>query len=246
MTAARDNGRVQHMRRLAIFDIDGTLTDTNGVDNECFLRAVSEVLQVDVATVDWSDAPHITDSGLLRWLAGRHAQRPLHGREAEGVRARLVQLLGVELQAAPDRFRPIAGAGQILQALTGAGWHVAVATGGWEASARLKLAAIGIEHTGLVLASSSDAETRVEIMEIALRRASRHGGPFQRVVSIGDGLWDVRAAAALGWPFVGIAAGAHAERLTAAGASTILRDLSDVGAICNALGGARAPGETRA
>lgn len=31
------------MRRLAVFDIDGTLTDTNAVDDACYLRAVADV-----------------------------------------------------------------------------------------------------------------------------------------------------------------------------------------------------------
>jgi hypothetical protein len=35
------------MKQLAIFDIDGTLTDTNAVDDECYLRAVSDVLDLD-------------------------------------------------------------------------------------------------------------------------------------------------------------------------------------------------------
>jgi beta-phosphoglucomutase-like phosphatase (HAD superfamily) len=32
------------MTRLAIFDLDGTLTDTNAVDDECYLEAMSTEL----------------------------------------------------------------------------------------------------------------------------------------------------------------------------------------------------------
>jgi len=32
--------------KVIIFDIDGTLTQTNGVDSECFIRTVREVLGV--------------------------------------------------------------------------------------------------------------------------------------------------------------------------------------------------------
>jgi len=44
------------------------LTDTNDVDDECFRRAVADIFALTHASVDWSDAPHITDSSLARWL----------------------------------------------------------------------------------------------------------------------------------------------------------------------------------
>jgi phosphoglycolate phosphatase-like HAD superfamily hydrolase len=227
--------------RLAVFDIDGTLTDTNAVDDECFLRAIADTLGLDAAALDWSDAPHVTDAGLLRWIAGRYAGRPVRAAESEAVLRRFLALLRGALAATPARFRAIAGADTVLPALTARGWHTALATGGWDDSARLKLAAIGIDGRDVVLASSSDAETRVEIMGIARRRAEATAGGFDRVVSIGDGLWDVRAAAAVGWPFVGIAQGERAARLREAGASTILPDLADVDAVCAALDAALVP-----
>ena len=54
------------MKRLAIFDIDGTLTDTNAVDDESYMRAIADVLNLDAYRLDWSEAPHITDSALLQ------------------------------------------------------------------------------------------------------------------------------------------------------------------------------------
>jgi phosphoglycolate phosphatase-like HAD superfamily hydrolase len=47
--------------------------------------------------------------------------------------------------------------------------------------------------------TASDHLSRVEIVAAAVDRAG-HG----RAVSVGDGLWDAEAAAALGLPFVGI------------------------------------------
>jgi FMN phosphatase YigB (HAD superfamily) len=45
------------MSRLVVFDIDGTLTDTNDVDDECFRRAVADIFALSYTSLDWSDAP---------------------------------------------------------------------------------------------------------------------------------------------------------------------------------------------
>jgi len=230
------------MRRLAVFDIDGTLTDTNAVDEECYLRAVAEVLGLEAAALDWSQAPHVTDSALLRWLCERHCGRTLGDGEAEATIGRFLELLRAELAAAPGRFRATPGAPAVIGCLREAGWEVALATGGWEPSARLKLAAAGLAADDLVLASASDAPTRQEILELAADRAmERGGGAFSRIVAVGDALWDLRTAAALGWPFVGVASGERASRLRAAGASVVLEDLADPAAFRAALEAAAVP-----
>jgi phosphoglycolate phosphatase-like HAD superfamily hydrolase len=50
---------------------------------------------------------------------------------------------------------------------------------------------------------------------------------FEKVVYVGDGVWDVRAARALGIGFLGLATGTKAVRLLEEGASCVLPDLSD-------------------
>src|SRR5947208_3890000 len=50
---------------LVMFDIDGTLTETVKVDEECFVRSFKDVFGfIDVDT-DWSHYPHTTDSGIF-------------------------------------------------------------------------------------------------------------------------------------------------------------------------------------
>ena len=214
------------MQRLAVFDIDGTLTDTNAVDDECYVRAVGEVLEVDAHLLDWSEAPHVTDSGLLHWLAQRHS-RSLTPHVQEAVLARFLELLRGELARNPHRFRAVTGAQSVRHILERNGWRVAVATGGWAASAHLKLEAIGFDTTDLGVVTSSDAFTRTEIVALAARRTSEIHGGFDRIVSVGDAVWDVQTAATVGWPFVGIADGDRSDRLRSAGAATILQDFAD-------------------
>ena len=61
-----------------------------------------------------------------------------------------------------------------------------VATGGWEPTARLKLAHVGIDAGRLGFASSSDARARTDIMRLAAQRAMQ-GRAFERATYFGDG-----------------------------------------------------------
>jgi hypothetical protein len=106
---------------------------------------------------------------------------------------------------------------------------VAFATGGWGASASLKLASAGLVVDDLPWANGDDALDRVDILRTAIARAGQKYGwnAFERVVYVGDGVWDVRAAKALGIGFLGVAIGDQAGRLVGEGASCVLPDFSD-------------------
>jgi phosphoglycolate phosphatase-like HAD superfamily hydrolase len=218
-------------RGLAVFDIDGTLTATNEVDDECFLRAVRDVLSLDVAP-DWSDAPHVTDSALAPWICEQYGGRSLRDGEVAAILGRFIGHLEVALAQEPQRFAPIAGASDVFARLRTHGWDSAMATGGWDESARLKLRAVGIDPDKTPLATSSDAHTRIEILHLAVQRAATS---HTRIVSIGDGVWDLDAARTLGWPFIGIGTGARAERLREAGARVVIPDLRDTAGLVQAL-----------
>jgi phosphoglycolate phosphatase-like HAD superfamily hydrolase len=228
--------------QLAILDIDGTLTATNAVDDECFLRATSETLGLDCAPVDWSDAPHVTDSAITSWFWTRHRGRRPDAQELIDFQRRFVSILTEELARSPERFAAIAGAAALIPALQSAGWHAAIATGGWRTSAMLKLRAAGLEAQHLPMACANDAESREDIVRLAWRGAERLANTsFDRVVSVGDAAWDVRTARSLGLPFVGIGTGEVAARLRAAGATTILPHFDDGSAVLAALSSASPP-----
>jgi phosphoglycolate phosphatase-like HAD superfamily hydrolase len=105
------------------------------------------------------------------------------------------------------------------------GQHITIATGGWAHSARLKLKLSGLDRLDLPLASSDDALTRPEIMQVAVRRTLGHrsqaGVGFTYV---GDGTWDLQVSQKLGWEFIGIAEGERANQLKKAGASHVRAD----------------------
>ena len=222
--------------RLAIFDMDGTLTQTAAVDDECFLTAMAGALGLPERLVDWSTAPDITDSGILGWLFERHRGRAPTAEEVRQTKIQFVGLLERRLTAEPSRFDPVPGACAVFERLRGAGWTSAIATGAWGESARLKLAAARIPVGTVPIAGSDTAPTRAELLRRAVSLASaRTRTLFERVVSVGDALWDVEAAAVLGVPFVGIAAGERAIALRQAGTTHVLPDLSDLTELSDAL-----------
>jgi phosphoglycolate phosphatase-like HAD superfamily hydrolase len=227
---------------LAIFDVDGTLTDTVGVDEEIYCETVAEALGLPVAAFDWRAAAHVTDTGIFHWLCEVHELPPPSPEKIAWARHRFVERIRAEIARNTMRFGAVAGAREILDHLRDAGWHIAVATGGWGPSARLKLETAGITIAEALIACADDALTRPEIVTLARARARTfYDRDFERVVSIGDGTWDVACAATLQMPFVGIGSGERASRLRDAGARAVVPDYRDITAFMDALTGALPP-----
>ncbi|MEE8288231.1 MAG: hypothetical protein V3R25_02330, partial [Nitrosomonadaceae bacterium] len=47
-----------------MFDIDGTLVQSSDLDDDCFIRAIEEILGIVIDEV-WSNYEHVTDKGIL-------------------------------------------------------------------------------------------------------------------------------------------------------------------------------------
>ena len=226
---------------LVLFDIDGTLTQTNEVDGRCFVRALGEALRAAQIDTDWAKYPDVTDSGIAAAVFEAHCGLPPSHEQLDAIRQRFVALLQEEFIRDAALCCPVPGAAAILAELTErAGFAVGLATGGWRESAELKLQHAGLGIWTFPLASASDACQREAIMALAVERAAARWGVagFASVVYVGDAVWDVKAARKLGYRFVGIGSGASAERLRREGAQQVLADYLDRGMFL----GATAPG----
>jgi phosphoglycolate phosphatase-like HAD superfamily hydrolase len=215
---------------LAIFDIDGTLTESVAVDEVCFVQAFRDVLGIEGINTNWMDYSFQTDSGLTLEICRKHLGRDPGGAEISRLQSRFIQLLCASVEGTRQPMREVPGAAALLHRLkAGPGWRIAIATGGWNVSARFKLASAGLPVDGIPWASADDACDRVEILRTAIQRAGRQYDQvaFEKVVYIGDGVWDVRAAKALRIGFLGLAASNKAGRLVEEGASCVLPDFSD-------------------
>src|SRR5579872_1709471 len=94
--------------RLVMFDIDGTLTESMKLDEECFIRAFKDVFGFADIDTDWMRYKHVTDSGLLQEIFHMRAGRAISPHETLKFQQRFFTLLGNASAASP--FRAVKGA----------------------------------------------------------------------------------------------------------------------------------------
>jgi phosphoglycolate phosphatase-like HAD superfamily hydrolase len=212
--------------RLVVFDIDGTLTQTMKADEECFVRSLVEVCGFSDVDTDWLRYKHATDSGIFREIHEIRIGWLPSPDETSRFRQHFVALLAqLSSEAA---FAAVTGAPLLLSRLTQSEeYRVALATGAWCDSARLKMAGAGLCYDDHPAASSDDAFDKESIIRLSMQRAAERYGRPGGAVYVGDGVWDARACRGVGIPFIGIGTGSHAARLSAEGAVCVLPDFSD-------------------
>ena len=127
------------MRRLAVFDVDGTLTDTNAIDSECFIEALAAEFGIRFVDDDWSAYPHATDRAILSEVLRRAWSRDPAELDLTTHRRRFLEVLDARMVHA----REIPGAIRFVQLVRDRGWSIVLCTGAWRDSARLKLARAG-------------------------------------------------------------------------------------------------------
>lgn len=181
-----------------LFDLDDTLVRSFEFDEVLFKEAISEVVGLPDFNSNWESYTHVTNTGILTELLANHGIKE-RDKVFDDVRGTFCRKLEAFLESGAT-CDPLPGARETLDALTAANIRFGVATGGWEETARLKLKHAGIDEPD-VLSSSNDAISRVSIMEHCLRQLGAEGS---RAVYFGDGPWDVKATAVLGWRFIGV------------------------------------------
>ena len=182
-----------------IFDIDGTLVESFGFDDACYISAIRGVLGKVHIHDDWSKYINVTDTGSLRQIMEENNIQEKE--QIKEVRTKYGELIRQYLHSG-GACRPKEGAIHLINKLRASeDYKVGFATGGWRHTAKMKLRHAGFNLKNTVLTSSDDSDKRVEIMEKCLFAL---GNNFQRVVYIGDAQWDIEATEKLGWHFIGV------------------------------------------
>jgi len=229
---------------LAIFDIDGTLTETDQVDETCFVQALADAHGITGISTNWAEYPHTTDSAITSHVFQERLNRVPEENELLKFKSRFVSLLEDNCLKNPALFAEILGASYMLRRLNQElEWRVAIASGSWRVSAELKLKVAGIKEDDFPAAFADDGHSREEILKSAVLKAQLHyqQSHFTRIVSVGDGLWDVRTARNLRFPFLGIGREKRGKTLRRAGATHVIRDFADYAEVIRCLAEADVP-----
>jgi phosphoglycolate phosphatase-like HAD superfamily hydrolase len=227
---------------LVLFDIDGTLLDaTTRPVGEAMSAALEEVHGVDTSMIRSKiETAGRTDGEIAREIlvdAGVPSERidALAGRVRDSCCRASARLLGDDLSHAV-----LPGVRELLDWLMEqAGVKLALLTGNYEPTARLKLtrAGIGRAFAPGQGAFGSDAEDRTALPAIARRRAGTVHAPYprQETIVIGDTPRDVTCARADGLRCVAVASGSyHHDALS--GADAVARDAVELRLILADLG----------
>jgi HAD superfamily hydrolase (TIGR01549 family) len=201
-----------------VFDVDGTLLDSNYHHALAWARAFQSV-ELDVPV--WRIHRHIGMGGdrLVPAVAGDEAEQS-HGDE---IRDRWKE----EYDAIIEQTRLFAGARELLAALHGAGVSVALASSSIPEHAERAfdlLDAESLTDTATTSEDASESKPDPELVDEALSRVS--GGT---ACLVGDSVWDVEAAERAGVPAYAVLAGGYGRaELEEAGAVGVYDDVADL------------------
>jgi HAD superfamily hydrolase (TIGR01509 family) len=210
------------VRRLAIFDVDGTLVDSTYHHAIAWQRAFRErAIELPM----WRIHREIGKGGdrLVPDLAGAQVE----AERGEALRA----LHDERFRELIEEVRPFGGAHELLVGCAERGWRVAIASSGQPQELERYLRLIGVEGLPDAVISSDDVETTKpapDVLRLAHERAAPELGP-EAVLVVGDATWDCEAARRAGMTPVGVLCGGFSRHeLCEAGAAAVFATLGEL------------------
>lgn len=203
-----------------LFDIDGTLANTRGgVHYNSFHTALREIYGCE-GRIDPVPVHGNTDIGILRAALAYHGQLR-DDFEALLPKARELMCAEVARNAAKLEVELCPAIPGLLAELRGEGKLMGVVTGNFEPIGWRKLERGGIREFFACGSFSDQREKREDIFRHGIELARQLRGPATSVCFIGDTPSDIRAAAQLGMPIVGVATGIYSHEELAREAPTL-------------------------
>jgi len=202
-----------------LFDIDGTLVDSNYLHVDAWERAAADA---GFPVSSWRLHRAIgMDSAML-------LETVLEGATQEQ-RDRAKELHSEYYTGMASRLKVLPGARELLTAVAERGMRVVLATSAPENELEMLRDVLEIEDAVWSVTSSGDVETakpEPDIVETALERGETDAAG---AVFVGDSIWDVKAAAAAGVSTIGLrSGGVSEEELRGVGAIAVYDDPADL------------------
>jgi phosphoglycolate phosphatase len=227
------------VRRLVLWDIDGTLVDSAGAGREAFSDAFESLFgKRPEGRVEMAGR---TDEEIALEMLDRNGIAEGE-RHLSGFADALARALATKAEMIAERGRPYPGAREAIERLAAEpGVLQSLLTGNIEPNAAIKLGAVGLlDHLDLEIGGyGSDHRVRAELVLIARRKArAKYGIDFEpkETVLVGDTPLDVAAGRDAGARVVAVASSSFGvHELEAAGPDHVLEHLCDAAALVRAV-----------
>ena len=202
--------------RAVLFDVDGTLVDTNYLHTVCWCEAFAQAGH-EVSMTRIHRAIGMGSDLLLDALLPDDRDRGHDG----SIRAAHSALYATFW----TRLRPLPGAADLLRACQQEGWRVVLASSADDHEFRVLRTALDADDAIDAATSSGDvaqSKPAPDLVQVALDKA---GVPPEAAVFVGDTVWDVQACVKAGVPCIGLLSGGIGrDELLGAGAAAVYDD----------------------
>ncbi|MFF7038858.1 HAD family hydrolase [Streptomyces massasporeus] len=202
--------------RAAVFDVDGTLVDTNHLHVVAWWEAFRQAGH-DVPMHAVHRAVGLPSTDLVAHLLGEDRDTDQDADISAGHKALYGQYFG--------RLPALPGAGDLLRRLHRDGWTVVLATSAGGAELGALRRAIDADEAISATASADDVDEGKPAPEPVEHALELAGVPAERAVFVGDTVWDMRAGSRAGVRCLGVLCGGIPRAdLEEAGADAIYAD----------------------
>ncbi|MFI6761970.1 HAD family hydrolase [Micromonospora sp. NPDC050417] len=198
-----------------LFDVDGTLVDNAYLHTVSWWEALRQAEQ-EIPMAAIHRALGMGPQRLLEHLLGPERDRDADERIRYGHDSLFAEFW--------DRLRPLPGAADLLRACAARGLRVVLVTSADERELpALRAALLADDVIGSITTSvGADSPPGADLLATALDRA---GLDRERVVFVGDSVWDVAAAGHLDIPCIALTCGGTGRsELAGAGAAAVFDD----------------------
>jgi HAD superfamily hydrolase (TIGR01509 family) len=199
-----------------LFDVDGTLLDTNYLHVLAWWRACREERYDDITMAQLHRAIGMASELLTEQLLGKRDEDVIaaHARQFEKLRSMA--------EAQP-------GAADLVRACRDHGLATVLATSGKADDLEWMLPLIGAGEAVSGSTTSEDVERSKPAPDLLQVALDTHGLDPERTAVVGDTVWDVQSAQRAGLPCVGLTCGGiSAQELREAGAVEVYDDPADL------------------
>ncbi len=215
---------------ILLFDIDGTLSTSQGAGTQAMTRTFKQLWGIDNALKGMNFAGR-SDSWIVPTALSNQG-RDCTPEDIARFIDHYVPHLGAAVEERNSRLCP--GVLPLLEALTKENVTLGLGTGNFRRAAETKLRPFGIWDYFIDGGFGDDHPDRTQLLAAGLERLRRHSTDGADAVVIGDTSHDIEAGHAIGAKVVAVKTG-YAQPGDLDNADAILDDLSDLQASVEAL-----------